>query len=343
MVEIKSLSLESLTACLLAAGEKPYRAKQVYQWLHKHLAESFAEMTNLPKHTRDYLNENFLLSQLKIEKMQESKIDGTQKYLFSLADGNFIETVLMKYKHGNSVCISSQVGCRMGCAFCASAIGGLVRQLSAGEMLEQVYAVTRKIKQRISHVVIMGSGEPLDNYDEVLNFIKMISDQNGLNISQRGITVSTCGLTPFIYRLADEGLQINLALSLHAPTDEKRLKLMPITKAYPLNEVLKACQYYFKKTGRRITFEYSLINNLNDSPEEAKELKKLLSAMPCHLNLIPLNKVKEYDFTASNGKNIQDFKKILEKYQINVTIRREMGSDIDGACGQLRSNANAAR
>jgi len=231
----------------------------------------------------------------------------------------------------------------MGCTFCASAIGGLNRSLTAREMLEQIYAITRNTNERVSNVVVMGIGEPLDNYDELLNFIKILSDYNGLNLSQRNITVSTCGLSPEIYRLADEMLQINLAISLHATTDEKRLKLMPVTKAYPLDELMKACKYYFKKTGRRITFEYSLINNINDSKEDAMELKDLIlrfrkqeRLLPCHINLIPLNPVKEHDFCASPAKNVLDFKNILEKYQINVTIRREMGSDIDGACGQLR-------
>ncbi|MCL2717591.1 MAG: 23S rRNA (adenine(2503)-C(2))-methyltransferase RlmN [Lachnospiraceae bacterium] len=342
MTDIKSLPLLSLQDAL-ASDEKPYRARQIYEWLHKHLVESFSEMTNLSRATRTYLVENFELPVFTLEKMQESAFDGTRKYLFALADGNLIESVLMKYKHGNSVCISSQAGCRMGCTFCASAIGGLNRSLTAGEMLEQIYAITRNTNERVSNVVVMGIGEPLDNYDELLNFIKILSDYNGLNLSQRNITVSTCGLSPEIYRLADEMLQINLAISLHATTDEKRLKLMPVTKAYPLDELMKACKYYFKKTGRRITFEYSLINNINDSKEDAMELKDLIlrfrkqeRLLPCHINLIPLNPVKEHDFCASPAKNVLDFKNILEKYQINVTIRREMGSDIDGACGQLR-------
>jgi 23S rRNA (adenine2503-C2)-methyltransferase len=247
----------------------------------------------------------------------------------------------MKYKHGNSVCISSQVGCRMGCAFCASAIGGLARSLTAGEMLEQIYAITRHTGERVSHVVVMGMGEPLDNFEQWLIFIRMLSDEKGLNISQRHITVSTCGLVPEVYRLADEELQINLAISLHAATDEKRKRLMPIAKLYSLNELIDACKYYFQKTGRRITFEYSLISGINDSAEDARELKELMFAFgnPHHINLIPVNPIKaknDYYFSATSAKKAHEFKNTLEKYQNNVTIRREMGSDIDGACGQLR-------
>jgi len=338
MIDLKSLPLHTLKETLTSSGEQPYRAKQIYEWLHQHLVESFTEMKNLPKATRDYLSANYTLPTFTPTDIQESKGDGTRKYLFSLADENYIESVFMKYKHGNSVCISSQVGCRMGCTFCASSIDGLVRSLTAGEMLEQIYAITRHTIERISNVVVMGIGEPLDNYEALLTFIKMLSDEYGLNISQRNITVSTCGLTPEIYRLADEKLQINLALSLHSAIDEKRTLLMPINKVYPVVEVIKACQYYFEKTGRRLTFEYSLINDVNDSMEDAMALKELIFSFkyPCHINLIPLNPVKERDYQASFAKKVKDFKNTLEKYQINVTIRREMGRDIDGACGQLR-------
>ena len=346
MTDIKSLPLPILNEALAAAGEKPYRAMQIYEWLHKHLVQSFEEMTNIPKASRAYLANHFSFPVVTMAKFQESSLDGTRKFLFALSDGHFIESVFMKYRHGNSVCISSQVGCRMGCMFCASTIGGLARSLTAGEMLEQVYAVTRHTKERVSNVVVMGIGEPLDNYEELLNFIKILSDENGLHISMRNITVSTCGLIPEIYRLADEMLQINLAISLHAATDEKRIRLMPIAKAYPLTELMAACQYYFMKTGRRITFEYSLMNDVNDSKEDAMALKDLLIKfkrknhhihdIPCHVNLIPLNPVKERDFCATAKKNALDFKNTLEKNQINVTIRREMGSDINSACGQLR-------
>ena len=353
MVDIKSLPFPELKTILTSAGEKTYRAEQIYEWLHKHLVTDFAEMTNIPKATQISLSRQFTLPAFPIQAVRESASDGTRKYLFALADGHLIESVWMQYKHGNSVCISSQVGCRMGCAFCASAIGGLARSLTAGEMLEQVYAVTRHTGARVSHVVVMGIGEPLDNYEALLAFIKILSDEKGLHISQRNITVSTCGLVPEIYRLADEMLQINLALSLHAATDEKRRRLMPIAKVHPLPELMKACQYYFMKTGRRLTFEYSLIHDINDSATDAMELKKLifsykkknnhLSDIPCHINLIPLNPVTEREFHTSSSKNAKDFKNILEKYQINVTIRREMGSDIDAACGQLRNKLLKSR
>ena len=339
MPDLKSLPLHTLKETLTTSGEQAYRAKQIYEWLHQHLVESFTEMTNLPKSTRDYLSTNYTLPTFTPTNIQESKADGTRKYIFTLSDKNHIESVFMKYKHGNSVCISSQVGCRMGCTFCASAIGGLVRSLTTGEMLEQIYAITRHTDERISNVVVMGIGEPLDNYDELIIFIKMLSDENGLNISQRHITVSSCGLVPEIYKLAEDKLQINLALSLHSAMDEKRTTMMPINKAYPVMDVIKACQYYFEKTGRRLTFEYSLINGVNDSIEDAMALKDLIFTFkyPCHVNLIPLNPVKERDFQASLAKKIKDFKNTLEKYQINVTIRREMGRDIEGACGQLRN------
>lgn len=340
MIDIKSLTLKALKEKLTAAGEKPYRAGQIYAWLHKHLVNNFDEMTNLPLATRTYLKDNYYLPAFNIIKLNESAHDKTCKYLFELSGGQFIESVLMKYKYGNSVCISSQIGCRMGCSFCASTIGGLERSLTAGEMLEQIYAVTRHTGERVSHTVVMGMGEPLDNYDELISFIKILSSEQGLNISRRNITVSTCGLVPQIYNLADEALQINLSISLHAASDEKRCLLIPAAKPYPLDELLKACQYYFEKTGRRITYEYCLIENENDSPGDAKALAKLLLSEknnPFHINLIPLNPVKERDFHSVTIKKATEFKNILEKYQINVTIRREMGSDIDGACGQLRN------
>jgi 23S rRNA (adenine2503-C2)-methyltransferase len=347
MTDIKSLSFPCLKAALTAAGEKTYRAEQIFAWLHKHLVTDFTEMSNIPKTMQASLSGQFSLPFFSARTVRESAGGETRKYLFALADGHLIESVWMQYKHGNSVCISSQAGCRMGCEFCASAIGGLARSLTAGEMLEQVYAVTRHTGERVSHVVAMGIGEPLDNYEALLAFIKILSDEKGLHISQRNITVSTCGLVPEIYRLADEKLQINFALSLHAATDEKRLRLMPIAKAYPLAEVMKACQYYFLKTGRRLTFEYSLIQDVNDSAADAMALKKLIygyqkenshpGGIPCHINLIPLNPVTEREFQTSSAKKTRDFKNILEKYQINVTIRREMGSDIHAACGQLRN------
>ena len=268
--------------------------------------------------------------------MKVSAIDGTRKYLFALEDGNIIESVLMKYRHGNSVCISSQAGCRMGCRFCASTIDGLARTLRASEMLDQVYRIQQDIGERVSNVVIMGSGEPLDNYDNTLRFIRLITDERGLHISQRNITVSTCGLVPQMLKLAEEKLQITLALSLHAPDDETRKELMPIARKYPLKEVMDACHTYYEKTGRRMTFEYSLVRGVNDSPEEARALVRLVKGRCGHVNLIPVNPIKERDFVQTAPKEVLAFKNYLEKNGINVTIRREMGRDIHGACGQLR-------
>ena len=272
----------------------------------------------------------------RMAERQQSKLDGTNKFLFRLYDGNMVESVLMRYKHGNSVCISSQAGCRMGCVFCASTIGGLKRNLSASEMLGQIYQIQKIIGERVSNVVIMGTGEPLDNYNNFLKFIHILTDEHGLNISQRNVTVSTCGIVPKILELAEERLQITLALSLHGSTQEKRRKLMPVANKYELGEVLSACDTYFKKTGRRVTFEYSLVHEVNDTDEDAKELSELLAPRNCHLNLIPVNPVKERSFQRPSRKSALNFKNKLEKSGINVTIRREMGSDIDGACGQLR-------
>ena len=263
-------------------------------------------------------------------------IHGTRKYLFRLSDGNMIESVLMKYKHGNSVCISSQAGCRMGCRFCASTIGGLTRNLLPSEMLDQIYRIQTSLGERISNVVVMGTGEPMDNYDNLLRFIHILTEEGGIHISQRNLTVSTCGLVPQIYKLADEKLQMTLAVSLHAPNDEKRRELMPIANKYSIDELLEACRNYFDKTGRRITFEYSLVAGVNDSKENAKELAGRLKGLNCHVNLIPVNPVRERSFVRSTRQAVENFKINLEKYGINGTIRREMGSDIDGACGQLR-------
>lgn len=334
--DIKSLSPEELKALAVSLGEKPFRGKQLYEWMHKKLVFDYEEMTSLSKAFREKLQENCRLVSLKPLEVQTSKIDGTQKYLFALDDGNVVESVLMKYKHGNSVCISSQVGCRMGCRFCASAIGGWTRNLSPSEMLDQIYKIQRLSGERVSNVVVMGTGEPLDNYDNLLRFLHMLSDENGLNISQRNITVSTCGIVPRMYDLAQEKLQITLAISLHASTQEKRETLMPIAKKYSIGEVLDACRNYFDQTGRRLTFEYSLVGGKNDSQEDADQLAKLLRGLHCHVNLIPVNPIKERDFVQSDKKVIEKFQNKLEKYQINVTIRREMGRDIDGACGQLR-------
>jgi 23S rRNA (adenine2503-C2)-methyltransferase len=268
--------------------------------------------------------------------MQESKIDGTRKYLFKLADGNYVESVFMRYHHGNSVCISSQVGCRMGCRFCASTLDGLTRNLAPSEMLDEIYRIQVLTGERVSNVVVMGTGEPMDNYDNILKFVKLLTDENGLNISQRNITVSTCGIVENMKRLADEKLAITLALSLHSVTDEKRRELMPIANKYSIEELMEACEYYFDKTGRRITFEYALVRNVNDKDEDLKGLIKLAGRVKAHVNLIPVNPIKERDYKETAHADVLAFKNKLEKSGINVTIRREMGRDIDGACGQLR-------
>ncbi len=334
--DIKSLTLEELEREMAQMGEKPFRAKQLYEWMHVKMARGFEEMTNLSKEFRKTCGERYLYTTLDAVRIQESKIDGTKKFLFELDDGNVVESVWMKYKHGNSVCISSQVGCRMGCKFCASTLDGLERSLTPAEMLEQVYGVSLLTKERVSNVVVMGTGEPLDNYENLLVFIRLLTDENGLHISQRNVTVSTCGIVPKMKQLAQEGLQITLALSLHAATDEKRRKLMPVALKYGLDELMEACAYYFEKTGRRITFEYSLVKGVNDRLQDADELAALIKGQNCHVNLIPVNPIAERDFVESDRESVYAFKNKLEKYQINVTIRREMGRDIDGACGQLR-------
>lgn len=334
--DIASYSFEELQEEMLAIGEKGFRSRQIYSWIHEKLVDDFEEMTNLPKALRQKLEAAYEIRRVEMEKRQISKIDGTNKFLFCLKDGNMVESVLMKYKHGNSVCISSQVGCRMGCRFCASTLDGLERNLTPSEMLRQVYQIQKITGERVSNIVIMGTGEPLDNYDNFLKFIHMVSDEHGLNISQRNITASTCGIVPNIRRLAEEKLQITLALSLHGSNQEKRRSLMPVANKYELHEVLEACDYYFEKTGRRITFEYSLVHGVNDTLEDAKELMGILKDRNCHLNLIPVNPIKERNYEKPDKKSAENFKNKLEKNGINVTIRREMGSDIDGACGQLR-------
>ena len=342
-IDIKSLDFEELNNLVLELGEKSFRAKQIYEWLHVKLVHSFEEMSNLSKNLRDKLNEKCFLTALKPVEILTSKVDGTKKYLFELQDGNIIESVLMRYHHGNSVCISTQVGCRMGCKFCASTLDGLERNLLPSEMLDEIYSIQKDIGERVSNIVLMGSGEPLDNYDNVMKFLKLISDDYGLNISQRNITLSTCGLVPKIYELADSQVQITLAISLHASEDETRKELMPVAKAYKIDEILKACNYYFDKTGRRLTFEYSLVSGINDTVEGAVRLGELLKGINCHVNLIPVNPIKERDFKQSENQAIEKFKNKLEKYGINVTIRREMGRDINGACGQLRKSYNETK
>ncbi len=336
--DLRNFGKQEMKSLMLSFGEKPFRAKQLFEWVHQKLAGNFDEMTNLPKGFREKLKETCYLGGLKIEKKLVSNKDTTAKYLFSLPDGNVVESVWMQYKHGNSVCISSQVGCKMGCTFCASTLGGFVRNLTTGEMLSQIYEIQKETGERVSNIVVMGMGEPLDNYDNLLSFIRLITCEGGLNISQRNITVSTCGLVEQIKRLMKEHLQITLAISLHAPNDEIRRQTMPIANRYPMEELIHVCEEYFQETGRRITFEYSMIHGINDRKEHAMELIRLVGRLNCHINLIPLNEVKERDCVCSKEKDIDDFKIILEKNRINVTIRRGMGGDIDAACGQLRKN-----
>lgn len=334
--DVKSMTLPELEEELKNAGEKAFRARQMYEWVHRKLVRDFDGMTNLSKSFREFCRERYFLTALIPVQVQESKIDGTKKFLFELADGNVVESVWMKYHHGNSVCISSQVGCRMGCRFCASTLDGLERNLLPSEMLDQIYAIQLLTGERVSNVVVMGTGEPMDNYDNLLVFLRLLTDENGLNISQRNVTVSTCGIVPRMRQLADEKLQITLALSLHAATDEKRRELMPIANKYSIAELMDACAYYFEKTGRRITFEYSLVGGVNDSDEDAARLSALAKPLNCHVNLIPVNPIKERSYVQSEGTRIRAFQNKLEKNKINGTIRREMGRDIDGACGQLR-------
>lgn len=334
MMDVKSKTIEELTNYIVEQGYPKFRGKQVYDWMHKKLVRSVDEMNNIPKDIREVLRNDFVA--LEVVERFESKVDGTNKFVFRLADGNVIESVFMPYKHGNSVCISSQAGCRMGCKFCASTLMGLSRNLTPSEMLDQIYAISYYTGERVSNIVVMGTGEPLDNFENLCRFIELITNEDGLNISQRNITVSSCGIVPKIYELANKEYTITFALSLHAATDEKRKELMPIANAYSIAEVLEACKYYFDKTGRRITFEYSLVAGENDTREDANQLSTLLKGFPCHINLIPVNPIKERDYKRADDAAIQKFKVMLEKNGINVTIRRGMGKDIDAACGQLR-------
>ena len=335
ITDIKSMYMDELADFLKEKGQPSFRAKQLFDWMHAKYVGDVDEMTNLPKQLRELIAEEGFV-RIHEESRQESSKDGTIKFLYRLDDGQMIETVFMKYSYGNSICISSQAGCRMGCKFCASTIGGLVRNLTTSEMLEQIYETMRITGERISNIVVMGTGEPLDNYDNLIRFIRLISDEKGYNISQRNITVSSCGLVPKIKQLADEQLTITFALSLHATTDEERKQLMPVAYKYSLAETIDACKEYFDKTGRRITFEYSLVKGVNDSSEHAKRLSKLLKGMNCHVNLIPVNPIEEREYQKSDNDSVEKFKLILEKNSINGTIRRSVGSDIDAACGQLR-------
>ena len=336
MKDLKSLTLEELKDELKEGGFPAYRAGQLYRWLHVQLAEDPEEMTNLPAKLKQFLSENYTMTRLQVADRQISRLDGTQKFLFQLPDGETIESVFMKYKFGNSVCVSSQVGCRMGCRFCASTLDGLRRNLLPGEILEEIYTIHRLTGEKISHVVVMGTGEPLDNYENLLKFLRILTDENGQNLSMRNVTVSTCGMVPRIYDLAREKLSITLALSLHATTDERRREIMPIANTYTISECMAACRYYFEETGRRVTFEYSLIKGVNDSLRDAKELAELAGSISAHINLIPVNPVRERDYEQPDLSAVQAFRAKLEKHGINVSIRRVLGRDIDGACGQLR-------
>ncbi len=334
--DLKSMSLAELQLFVGEMGEAKFRAKQIFNWLHQKQISSFQEMTNLSEKFRARLEETAKISGVQMVEKLVSKEDGTRKYLFALENGSIIESVLMQYDYGNTVCVSTQAGCRMGCRFCASTIDGVERSLTAGEMLSQVYAIQKDLGARISGVVLMGSGEPLDNYENVMRFIRLLNSPEGQNMGQRHMTLSTCGLIEKMYDLAEENLQITLAVSLHAPNDEIRQQIMPVAKANPMDRLLRACMDYTDKTKRRITFEYALIHGVNDSDACARELGRQLQGMLCHVNLIPMNPVKERNFTKSNTARVQRFAELVQQSNIETTIRRRLGSDIDAACGQLR-------
>lgn len=335
-IDIKSLTLKALEQKLSELGQPKFRGKQIFDWIHKKRVYDFDAMTNLPEALRAELKDQFTIADLVAERKLVSKIDGTVKYLYRLSDGEHVESVLMKYKHGNSICVSSQVGCKMGCEFCASTKAGFVRNLSSGEILEQIYQTEKDLDIRISHIVMMGIGEPLDNYQNVITFLELINSPLGANISLRNISLSTCGLVDKIYDLAEHKLGITLSVSLHACDDEIRNRMMPVNRRFPIEELLKACKYYTDQTGRRISFEYALIQGENDSEEQAKALATLLKGQLCHVNLIPVNEVKETDFKKTGRKQILAFQNELMRRGINTTIRRTLGADINAACGQLR-------
>ena len=335
MKNIKNYNLDELKQEFISLGEKAYRAEQVFKWLYVDKVSSFDDMTNISKELREKLKQEFSMHNFEILKKQESS-DGTKKYLFDILDGNAIETVLMQYHHGKSICVSTQVGCKMGCKFCASTGIKFARDLTSGEIVEQILAVERDESIKISNVVFMGIGEPLDNFENVVNAIGILNNQKGLNIGARHISISTSGLVPKIYELADKNLQCTLSISLHATNDKKRSEMMPINNAYNIEELIKACKYYINKTNRRISFEYALAKDNNDNLEDAKELVKLLKGMICHVNLIPINKIESGSYIKSTNENIIKFRDYLNSKGIVATIRRELGSDIDAACGQLR-------
>lgn len=335
-MNLGDLTKNQLKEYIVRTGQSAFRCKQIFKWIHSGI-ESADEMTNIPLALRERLSEDFEIFLPRVYKKLESRLDGTVKYLLELSDGNIIETVVMDYHHGKSICVSSQVGCRMGCSFCASTLHGLSRNLTPFEIEGQILRAQKDMGVKISNIVIMGIGEPLDNYDNIIAFLKNINDEDGAEIGYRHITLSTCGLADRIYNLADEGIPVNLAISLHAPCDEVRKNLMPVAKAYSLDSLMKACDYYFEKTGRRITFEYALVKGKNASQSEAQRLAKLLHGKNCHVNLIPVNPVTERNNIRTNEKETRDFKIALEKLGINATVRRELGADINASCGQLRN------
>lgn len=335
MIDLKDLEYEQLKDFLMQQGEAAFRAQQIFAWLHKGVS-SLEEMTNLSKKTKEKLSRVCFVSSLKIREKYVSQLDGTVKYLFELPDGNCIESVVMRYHHGLTICISSQVGCRMGCRFCASTIGGLYRSLTPGEILNQILFAQKDLGERIHNVVMMGIGEPLDNYDNVITFLHNVNHPHGMNIGYRHITISTCGVVNRIYDLAEENLPVTLSISLHAPNNAVRDTIMPVNHQYRIEELLTACREYVRRTNRRISFEYALIHKVNDAPEQAKELAERLSGMLCHVNLIPVNKVEERAYQKGSEQDIRQFQKLLTEYGVNATIRRELGSDISASCGQLR-------
>ena len=334
-MNLKSLTLPELAGIFKELGQPQFRAKQVYTWLHKGV-RSYDEMTNLPKALRETLEERYPICPPEVVRRQESQRDGTIKYLWRLSDGNCVETVLMRYRYGNTVCISTEVGCRMGCAFCASTLGGLARRLEPQEMLDQVLFTQVDSGLPISHIVLMGIGEPLDNFDNVMRFLELVNSPEGMNISMRHISLSTCGLVPKIDELAQKKLQLTLSISLHAPNNEIRNRIMPVNKAYPIEQLLDACRRYYQATSRRISFEYAMIRGVNDSPENARELLERMKGLPAHFNLIPLNHVEESPLQPSTRATVAAFQKILEDGGIPTTVRRTLGGDIDASCGQLR-------
>ena len=335
--DIKSMYFDELSESLKSLGLPAFRAKQVWQWLHQKGVGSFDEMTNLAKQLRDNLSDKYVIKFCEVERKSVSALDGTVKYLFRLYDGQFIESVLMKYKYGYSLCVSTQVGCRMNCAFCATGVGGFIRNLSAAEILSQVHAAQNDMDIKVSHIVLMGMGEPMDNYDNVIRFLKLVNNDDGLNIGMRNISLSTCGVIPGIKKLQDENLQLTLSVSLHAPNDNVRSRLMPVNKKYPVDELLSSCKEYADKTSRRISYEYAMFGGVNDSDECAAELAEKLKGTLAHINLIPANDVTESGLKSSTPERIKRFSEILEKAGRTVTVRRSLGGDIDASCGQLRS------